>query len=85
MMLQEKRPDIAIKVPVNTSAENRREVREVVVAVNTDAAANMSFAKAAMAAGIVNPPTNNPPGENKQPPYLLIGGALILSYFLFFK
>jgi hypothetical protein len=77
--------NISVNVPTSTSAEVKREVQELVIAVNTDPVANMSFQQAVTNAGLNTTITSVTPPEEKQPPYLLIGGVLLLSYFLFFK
>ena len=77
--------DISVNVPTSTPEEVKREVKELVIAVNTDPVANMSFKEAVTNAGINTTNTTVTPPEEKQPPYLLIGGILLISYFLFFK
>jgi hypothetical protein len=77
--------DISVNVPTSTPAEVKREVQELVIAVNTDPVANMSFQQAVTNAGLNTTTTPATPPQDKQPPYLLIGGVLLISYFLFFK
>lgn len=67
---------IEVVIPRNTDPEKKAEVEGFVFQINNNPNAQQSFAQAADAAGLL---------EKKQPPYLLIGGALLLSYFLFFK
>jgi len=83
-MLYETRPDIQIKVPVNTPTVNREELQLQMQSIANDPNKKEAFKEAAAAAGLTNTQTSNQPTDNK-PPYLLIGGALLVSYFLFFK
>ena len=73
--------DIQINVPTTTPATVQREIEGFVVGTANNPNALESFREAVTNAGLNNPPAN----QNSKPPYLLIGGALLLSYFLFFK
>jgi hypothetical protein len=83
-MLYENRQDVQIKVPVTTPTVNREELQIQMQSIANDPTKKEAFKEAAAAAGLIGNQTSNQPTENK-PPYLLIGGALLISYFLFFK
>jgi len=68
--------DLEILVPSTTPQDKRAEVEGFVIQLNNNPNEMQSFKEAAAAAGLLN---------KKEPPYLLIGGILIASYFLFIK
>jgi squalene cyclase len=70
--------DIQINVPVTTDFEVVKDIEQFVFTVQNNEDQFLGFQEAVTNAGINTAPKKNPP-------YLLIGGALILSYFLFFK
>ena len=80
-MPNNKTGDLQINVPVNTDPQTREEVLNFAQATVNDPNAFQSFKDAVEAAGI----NVNELDDKKRPPYLLIGGALLISYFLFFK
>ena len=77
-MPNNKTGDLQINVPINTDPQTREEVLNFAQATVNDPNAFQSFKDAVEAAGINV-------DDKKRPPYLLIGGALLISYFLFFK
>ena len=76
-MPNERGPNIQINVPVNSDPATKRKAEELVIELANNPNKNLGFAEAAQQAGLLNKP--------EKPPYLLIGGVLLISYFLFFK